>query len=157
MCLLPCSPAAQPLGLSYSATPPPLPIQPVLCEVTSVMSDSVDYTSEAPLSMEFSRQEYRSRLPCPPPENSSDPGIKPMSFMSPALAGGFFTTSTTSETCIDCLLPLFLLSCVFLPSSFYRDIFLCCLILSSLVCSLSLFHRLQGHSSLRFCCLLPGG
>ena len=39
----------------------------------------------------FSRQEYWSGLPCPPP------GIEPTSFTSPALAGGFFTTSTTWE------------------------------------------------------------
>ena len=46
---------------------------------------------QAPLSMGFSRQEYWSRLSCPPPEVLFDPGIKHMSFMSPALAGGFFT------------------------------------------------------------------
>ena len=52
---------------------------------------------QAPLSMEFSRQEYWSGLPCPPPGDLPDPGIKPMSPVSPALAGGFFTTSTTWE------------------------------------------------------------
>ena len=36
-------------------------------------------------------------LPCPPPGNSN-PGIEPTSLMSPALAGRFFTTSTTWET-----------------------------------------------------------
>ena len=51
----------------------------------------------APLSMGFSRQEYWSGLPCPPPVDLPDPGIKPMSFMSPALAGGFFTISATWE------------------------------------------------------------
>ena len=30
-------------------------------------------------------------------EEGGDPGIKPMSLMSPALAGGFFTTSATRE------------------------------------------------------------
>ena len=44
---------------------------------------------QAPLSMEFSRQEYWSGFPCPPPGDLPDPGIKPMS-LSPALAGGFF-------------------------------------------------------------------
>ena len=44
---------------------------------------------QAPLSMEFSRQEYWSGLPVPSPGNLSDSGIKPM---SPALAGRFFTT-----------------------------------------------------------------
>ena len=43
-----------------------------------------------PLSMEFSRQEYWSRLPCPPPGDLPGPGIEPTSLMSPALAGGFF-------------------------------------------------------------------
>ena len=49
------------------------------------------------LSMGFSRQEYWSGLPCPPPGESSDPGIKPTSFMSPALVAGFFTISATWE------------------------------------------------------------
>ena len=51
----------------------------------------------APLSMRFSRQEYRSGLRSPPPGDLPYPGIKPMSLTSPALAGGFFTTSTTWE------------------------------------------------------------
>ena len=52
---------------------------------------------QAPLSMGFSRQEYWSGLPCPPPRDLSDPGIKPKSLLCPALAQGFFTTSTTWE------------------------------------------------------------
>jgi len=36
-------------------------------------------------------------LPCPPPGDLPDPGIKLESLMSPALAGRFFTTSTTWE------------------------------------------------------------
>ena len=51
----------------------------------------------APLSMGFSRQEYWSGLPCPPPGDLPDPEIEPVSLMSPALAGGFFTTSATWE------------------------------------------------------------
>ena len=60
------------------------------------MSDSVTQwtvTHQAPLSMGFPRQEYWSGLSCPPPEDLLDPGIKLTSLMSPALAGGFFTTS----------------------------------------------------------------
>ena len=56
----------------------------------SVLYDSVPHlwtvAHQAPLSMEFSRQEYQSGLPCP------FPGIKSVSLGSPALAGGFFTT-----------------------------------------------------------------
>ena len=48
---------------------------------------------QAPLSMGFSRQEYWSGLPCPPPGDLPDPGIEPACLMS--LAGGFFTTSAT--------------------------------------------------------------
>ena len=36
-------------------------------------------------SLEFSRQEYWSGLPFPPPGNLPDPGIEPISLMSPAL------------------------------------------------------------------------
>ena len=47
------------------------------------------------LSMGFSRQEYWSGLPFPPPGDLSDPGIKPTLLMSPALAGRLFTTIAT--------------------------------------------------------------
>ena len=50
---------------------------------------------QAALSMGLSRQEYWSGLPCPPPGDFLDPGIKPGYLMSPALAGRFFTISTT--------------------------------------------------------------
>ena len=64
------------------------------------MSDSVQpcglyIACWAPLFIEISRQEYWSGLPCHPSGDLPDSGIEPMSFMSPALAGGFFTTSTT--------------------------------------------------------------
>jgi len=42
--------------------------------------------------MGFSRQDYWSGLPCPPPGNLPDPGIKPISLTSPASAGRFFNT-----------------------------------------------------------------
>ena len=51
----------------------------------------------APPSMEFSRQEYWSGLPFPPPGDRPDPGIEPMSLVPPALAGRFFTTSAIWE------------------------------------------------------------
>ena len=47
--------------------------------------------------MGFSRQECWSGLPCPPPGDLADSGIKNASLISPALAGMFFTTSTTWE------------------------------------------------------------
>ena len=64
---------------------------------------------QAPLSVGFSRQEYRSRLPCPSPGDLPNSGIEPASLRSLALAGRFFTTSailsaprpdtTTLSTC----------------------------------------------------------
>ena len=51
---------------------------------------------QAPLSIEFSRQEYCSKLPFPTPGDYPDPGMKAVSLVSPAspeLAGGFFTTA----------------------------------------------------------------
>ena len=42
---------------------------------------------QAPLSMGFSRQEYRSGSSCPPPGDFPNPGIKPASLTSPAFAG----------------------------------------------------------------------
>ena len=52
---------------------------------------------QAPLSMGFSRQEYSSVLPCPPPGDLPKPGIESMSLKSLALAGEIFTVSATWE------------------------------------------------------------
>jgi len=52
---------------------------------------------QAPLSIGFFRQEYWSGLPCPPPRDPPDSGIKPTSLMSLALIDGFFTPSATWE------------------------------------------------------------
>ena len=51
---------------------------------------------QAPLSIGFSRQEYWSGLPYPPPGNLPDLGIE-MSLVSLALTGGFFTTVPTGK------------------------------------------------------------
>ena len=52
------------------------------------------------LSVGFSRPEYWSGLPFPPPGDLPDPGIKLTSRMPPALAGGLFTASATWEACM---------------------------------------------------------
>ena len=46
---------------------------------------------QAPLSLEFSKQEYWSDLPLPTPGDLPDPGIKPVSLASLALVDRFFT------------------------------------------------------------------
>ena len=50
---------------------------------------------QAPLSVGFSRQDCWSGLPWPAPGDLPNPGIELTSLKSPALAGGFFTTSFT--------------------------------------------------------------
>ena len=57
---------------------------------------------QTPLSMEFSRQEYWSGLPFPAPWDLPDPGIEPTSPVSPALAGGFFTTEPPGKPTYEC-------------------------------------------------------
>ena len=54
------------------------------------LCDPVDYSPPGSSVPGFFRQEYWSGLPCPPPGDLPDPGIKPMSLTSPASAGGFF-------------------------------------------------------------------
>ena len=57
------------------------------------LCDPID--CQAPLSMGFSRQEYWSGLPCPPPGDLPDTGIESVSLTSPASAGRFFTINAT--------------------------------------------------------------
>jgi len=54
-----------------------------------------------PLSMGFSRQEYWSGLPCPLSGDLSNPGIEPVSLMSPSLVGRFFTAGATWEALVQ--------------------------------------------------------
>ena len=70
---------------------------------TQLFSTLYVITHHGPLSMEFSRWEYWSELPFSPPGDPPDPGIKPASLGSPALAGRFFTVWTTTEAlvCMD--------------------------------------------------------
>ena len=67
------------------------------------LCDAVDCS----LSMGFSRQEYWSGLPCLPPGDLPDLGIKPSSLVSPALASGFFTTSASWEDRKSTILQIF--------------------------------------------------
>ena len=63
----------------------------IACSVVS-LSEPRAVAHQTPLSMEFSRQEYWSRLPFNSPRNLPNPGIKLESPASSALAGGFFAT-----------------------------------------------------------------
>ena len=67
-----------------------------LLQLSPTLCDPMD-CSPPGSSMGFSRQEYWRVLPCPPPRDLANSGIKPMSLTSPVLAGGFFITSATWE------------------------------------------------------------
>ena len=69
---------------------------PTLC-------NSMQWSLPAPLTMGFSRQEYWSGLPCPPPGSLPNPGIEPASIVSPVLSGEFFTTNFPDGS--DCKKP----------------------------------------------------
>ena len=56
---------------------------------------------QATISMGFFRQESWRGLPCPPPGDLPNPGIKSVC-LAPALSGGFFTTSATWEAPFSC-------------------------------------------------------
>ena len=55
---------------------------------------------QASLSMGFSRWEYWSGLPFPPPVDLPDPGIEPMSPVSPALQAGALQLSHLGSPCV---------------------------------------------------------
>ena len=67
-----------------------------MCTLSGVQLCAAPLTvaCQAPLFMEFPRQEYWGGLPFPTPGDPPDPGIEPECLASPALAGRFFTTST---------------------------------------------------------------
>ena len=69
----------------------------VLSHFSCVWFSATSWTvaHQAPLSMEFPRQEHWSGSPFPTPGDLPNPGIEPESLTSPALADRFFTTSTT--------------------------------------------------------------
>ena len=82
--------------------------------------------SQAPLSMEFSRQEYWSGLLFPTPGDLPNLGIKATSPASPALTGRFFTTEKThnfltTNLCQQSDISVFLIHCLgFLSLSFFQ-------------------------------------
>ena len=87
----------QNITLSYMFQYQIMPFPVCVCSVAQLCLtfwDTMDYIAhQAPLSMTFSRQEYWSGVPFPTPGNFSDSGIKPMSLVSPALAGRFLPSS----------------------------------------------------------------
>ena len=85
----------------------PIYLSPLCCAVLccSVLSDSLRphglYPARLLCPWGYSRQDYSSGFPCPPSGGLPDPGIEPGSLMSPALAGGFFTTKAIWEALVE--------------------------------------------------------
>ena len=69
----------------------------IVCVSHSVVSDSWTVAYQAPLFIEFSRQEYWSGLPCPPPGDLPDPGIEPRVSL---IVGRCFTVWATREVLV---------------------------------------------------------
>ena len=96
LCLLYCRQILYPL--SHQGSPPnfvwwslySIPVWVCCC----IRLFAVPWTTacQPPLSIEFSRQGYRGRLPFSSPRNLPNSGIIPAAFVSLALAGRFFTT-----------------------------------------------------------------
>ena len=72
----------------FSKSPPAWWVHAKSLQSCLTLCDPMD-CSLSSSSMGFSRQEYWSGLPWPPPGDLPDPGIEPAFFMSPILAGGF--------------------------------------------------------------------
>ena len=65
-----------------------------MCHLLKIQLFAITWTVDlqAPLSMGFPRQDYRSGLPFRIPGDLPNPGIKPRSLKSSVLAGRFFPT-----------------------------------------------------------------
>ena len=98
MVLMTSVPSPQQLGTAYPPTWSFVQVYVCVCggggACSAVSESATPWTvaHQAPLSMEFSRQEHWSKLPFPPSGDLPDPGIKPTSPVSSALADRFFTT-----------------------------------------------------------------
>ena len=89
-------------GLKLSIQKTKITASQRVCVVQSLQScptlcPQLTAAQQASQSMGFSRQECWSGVPFPRPGDLPDPGIEPKSLVSPASAGGFFTTSATWE------------------------------------------------------------
>ena len=86
--------------LVESVSAAPVDMKEYMCSVPSrvpLFAAAWTGACQAPLSMGFSRQEDWSGLPCPPSGDPPNLGMQPPSLMTPAMAGGFFTTRTIWE------------------------------------------------------------
>ena len=93
--------AGEPREVEGKIISPPSPVSLCVCLDTQscpTLCDPWTLARQAPLPMEFSRQEHWSALSCPPPGDPLNPGIKPRSpalkvDSSPSLSPGVITFS----------------------------------------------------------------
>ena len=105
---------------------------------------------QAPQSVGFSRQVYWNGLPCPPPGDLPDPGIEPMSLTSPALAGGFFTTSATwAAPVVHTYLLIYI-------HTYVRPVLYMCVRMHARVCSIASSHRFLRPPGVHTCASYTG-
>ena len=75
-----------------------LKVKVLVIQLCLTLCDPMDYIPPGSLSMEFSKEEYWEWVACLSPGDLPNRGIEPV---SPALTGGFLTTSTTQEAHIE--------------------------------------------------------
>ena len=84
-----CAPCTQPAHCTSHTSPDGVRA----CSHVQLSATPWTVACQTPLSMGFSRKEYWSGMPFPPPGYHPNPGIKPTSPESPTQVGGFFTTA----------------------------------------------------------------
>ena len=75
------------------------------------LCNPIDYSSPGFSVHRILQARILEGLPCPPPGDLFDPGIKPSPLISPALAGGFFTTSAIWDALAFHILPYNTVAC----------------------------------------------
>ena len=71
-----------------------------LLQLCLTLCNHMDYSHQGPRPMQFSRQQYWSSWPFPPPGDLSNPGIEPMSPAAPALQANSVPWSHRVKICI---------------------------------------------------------
>ena len=71
------------------------------CDLNHCLCDPMDCRPPGSSVHGFSRQEYWSALPFPPPGDLPNPRIECRSPVSPVLGGGFFTTESPGKPCVS--------------------------------------------------------
>ena len=105
---------------------------------------------QAPLCMGFSREAYWSGFPFPSPGDLPDSGIEPVSLSSPALAGGFFTTSATwAAPVVHTYLLIYI-------HTYVRPVLYMCVRMHARVCSIASSHRFLRPPGVHTCASYTG-